>query len=73
MELRIKFSAEVIISGDSISEIRSEWETMSLFSKEAMKHYAEFDEVLLVDDEDYNDLTSEFECCNDPARQDKRT
>ena len=61
MELRIKFSAEVIISGDSISEIRSEWETMSLFSKEAMKHYAEFDEVLLVDDEDYNDLTSEFE------------
>jgi len=73
MELRIKFSAEVIISGDSISEIRSEWETMPLFSKEAMKHYAEFDEVLLVDDEDYNDLTSEFEYGEDDDEDEDET
>ena len=62
MELRIKFSAEVLISGDNINEIRSKWEEIPLFSEEAEEKYgADFCEVLLVDDEDFNDLTHEFE------------
>jgi len=61
MELRIKFSSEIVISGDNINEIRQKWESMPLFSEEAEDNGAEFCEVLLVDDEDYNDLTSEFE------------
>lgn len=64
MELRIKFSASILVKGKDINEIRQKWEDVELFSKEAKKHFAEFDEVLLVDDEDFNDVTSEFEYGN---------
>jgi hypothetical protein len=72
MELRIKFSAEVVISGDNIDEIRSKWENMPLFSEEADEKYgADFCEVLLVDDEDFNDLTHEFEYGEDEDEEDE--
>ena len=61
MEVRIKFSASVVIKGKNLSDIRSKWENLSLWSEEAQKCSAEFCEVELVDDENYNDLTSKFE------------
>jgi len=71
MELRIKFSASILVKGKNINEIRSKWEDVELFSEEAKQHYAEFDEVLLVDDEDFNDLTSEFEYGEDDDDEDE--
>lgn len=61
MEVRIKFNASVVIKGKNLSDIRSKWENLSLWSEEAQKCSAEFCEVELVDDENYNDLTSKFE------------
>ena len=72
MELRIKFSADVLISGEDINEIREKWESMPLFSEEAEEKYsADFCEVLLVDDEDFNDLTHEFEYGEDEEDDDE--
>ena len=61
MELRIRFGASVVISGKNLSEIRSKWENLPLWSEEAQKCSAEFCELELVDDEDFKDLTSKFE------------
>jgi predicted RNA-binding Zn-ribbon protein involved in translation (DUF1610 family) len=61
MELRIKFNASVVINGKNLSDIRSKWENLPLWSEEAQKCSAEFCEVELVDDEDFEDLTSKFE------------
>ena len=70
MELRIKFNASVVINGKNLSDIRSKWENLPLWSEEAQKCSAEFCEVELVDDEDFNDLTSKFEGYEDDDEED---
>ena len=61
MEVRIKFSADLIIEGETIQEVRSKWENMPLFSEEAKAAKAEFSEILLIEDAaTYEDLWSEF-------------
>lgn len=50
MEVRIKFSADLIIEGSNLDEIRSKWESLPLFSQEAKECGAEYCETLLTED-----------------------
>lgn len=60
--VRIKFSADLVIEGESIEAVKSKWEAMPLWSKEAKDCDVEFSEVLLVEDaETYADLRPEFD------------
>ena len=63
MEVRIKFSAEVYIKGEDMSEIKSKFEMLPLFSADALEdNGAEFGEILLVEDaETYKDLRKEYD------------
>lgn len=62
MEVRIKFSADIYIEGETMKEIRSKWENLPLWSEKAKERSAEFSEVELVEDaETYNDLRNEFD------------
>ena len=61
MEIRIKFSADLIIKADTIEDARNKWEGMPLWSEEAKNCGVEFSEVLLIEDaETYEDLMSSF-------------
>lgn len=61
MEVRFKFSADLVISGDSIAEIKEKWETMPLFSQDAEKCGVEYCETALIEDaETYEDLMNLF-------------
>jgi hypothetical protein len=62
MEVRIKFSADIYIEGETMKEIKDKWENIPLFTTEALACGAEPSEVLLVEDADtYNDLRNEFD------------
>jgi hypothetical protein len=63
MEVRIKFSGEVYIKGENMSEIKSKFEMLPLFSADALEdNSAEFGEILLVEDaETYKDLRKEYD------------
>jgi hypothetical protein len=63
MEVRIKFSAEVYVKGEDMSEIKSKFEMLPLFSADALEdNSAEFGEILLVEDaETYKDLRKEYD------------
>ena len=63
MEVRIKFSAEVYVKGENMSEIKSKFEMLPLFSADALEdNGAEFSEILLVEDaETYKDLRKEYD------------
>lgn len=57
MEVRIKFSADLIIEGSNLDEIRSKWESLPLFSQEAKECGVEYCETLLTEDaETYEDI-----------------
>jgi hypothetical protein len=60
MEVRITFRSELFIQGDSLEEVRSKWENMELFSEEANAAGACEIELVSVEDENYNDIMSEF-------------
>ena len=62
MEVRFKFSADVCIEGADLAEIVSKFESMPLFSQEAMNEgHADDIETLLVEDADtYEDLMDEY-------------
>lgn len=61
MQVRIKFSADLIITGCDMEEVKRKWEGMPLFSQEAKDCSAEYCETLLIEDaEDYTDLTEEY-------------
>lgn len=66
MDVRIKFDADLIISGDTMQEVRSKFESMQLFSQEAKDSGVEFSEIQLVEDsETYDDLRHEYDHCYD--------
>ena len=61
MEVRIKFSADLVIEGDTLDEVRQKWEAMPLFSEDANECGVEFCETLLIEDADtYESLDNEF-------------
>ena len=66
MDVRIKFDADLIISGETMQEVRSKFESMQLFSQEAKDFGVEFSEIQLVEDADtYDDLQHEYDHCYD--------
>lgn len=61
MQVRIKFSADLIVTGCDIEEIRRKFEGMPLFSKQAQDCGVEFSEFLLIENADnYDDLWREY-------------
>ena len=61
VEVRIKFSADLYIEGNTIEEVREKWENMPLFSPDAEKCGAEYCETLLIEDaETFKDLSDKF-------------
>ena len=66
MDVRIKFDADLIISGETMQEVRSKFESMQLFSQDAKDSGVEFSEIQLVEDSDtYDDLRHEYDHCYD--------
>ena len=61
MKVRFKFDADLVIEGTNMEEVKEIWFNLPLFSKEARECYAEFGEILLVEDaENYDDLMNEY-------------
>ena len=61
MKVRFKFSADLVVNGESLDQIREKWENLPLFSQEAQNCGVEFCETLLItDSETYEDLTDEM-------------
>jgi hypothetical protein len=64
MEVRIKFSADMVVSGKDMEEVKSKFMKMPLFTKEALDCGVEFCEYELIEDADtYDDLSEEFNEC----------
>ena len=56
MKVRIKFSADLYIDGENMKQVKDKFMSMPLlFSKEALKCNAEFNELELVEDADTNE------------------
>lgn len=61
MRVRITFRSEVYLEGDNLEEIRKEWENLDLYSEDALKHGADFVELVSADDDDTgDDLVDKF-------------
>ena len=68
MEVRIKFSADIYIEGETMQEVREKFESMELWSQEALDCGVEFSEIQLVEDaETYDDKRKEYDHCYDKA------
>jgi len=66
MEVRIKFSADIVITGDTMQDVRENFEGMELWSDKAKSSMVEFSEILLVEDaETYDDLMHDYDHCYD--------
>ena len=61
MRVRIKFDADLVIEGKDMKEVCHNWESLPLFTKDAMKCGVEFGEIILIEDaETYDDLSDEY-------------
>jgi DNA-directed RNA polymerase subunit RPC12/RpoP len=66
MEVRIKFNADIVITGDTMEQVRSKFESMPLWSEDAKECGVEFSEIQSVEDANtYNDLEHEYNHCYD--------
>jgi hypothetical protein len=66
MEVRIKFNADLVITGETMAEVREKFEGMPLWSQEAKDCGVEFSEIELVEDaETYDDKRNEYDHCYD--------
>lgn len=66
MEVRIKFDADLVITGETMAEVREKFESMELWSQEAKDCGVEFSEIELVEDaETYNDVRHDYDHCFD--------
>lgn len=66
MEVRIKFDADIVVTGDTMQEVREKFESMELWSQEAKDCHVEFSEIQLVEDaETYDDLMHDYDHCYD--------
>ena len=60
--VRIKFSADIVIEANTIKDARKKWEAMPLWSDEAKASGVEYSATLLIEDaETYDDLTDKWE------------
>lgn len=60
MRVRITFRSEIYLEGDSLEEIRNKWENTDLYSEDALKHGADFVELVSADDVDTGEELGEF-------------
>ena len=61
MKVRIKFSADLVIEGTTLKDIRNRWESIPLFSKEAQDCGVQYSETLLIENANtYDDLSREW-------------
>ena len=61
MRVRIAFRADVLIEGETMADVRRQWEEMELFSQEAEDADVCFLDVDCIEDADtYEDLETEF-------------
>lgn len=61
VKVRIKFSADIVIEGETLSDVKENWERMPLWSKEALDSGVDFCEELLIEDaETYEDIENEW-------------
>lgn len=61
MRVRIKFSADIVIEGESMKEVREKFDGFPLFSADALDEGVEFCETMLIEDaETYKDLREEY-------------
>ena len=61
-KVRFKFSADIVIEGDNMQDVREKWEMFPLFSADALDNGVEFCETLLIEDAETNeDLVEEYE------------
>ena len=66
MEVRIKFDADIVITGDTMQDVREKFEGMELWSQEAKDCPVEFSEIQLIEDaETYHDLRHDYDHCYD--------
>jgi hypothetical protein len=57
VRVRVKFSADLVVEGETIEQAQEKWLTMPLFSEEAKDCGVEYSETLLVEDaETYEDI-----------------
>ena len=57
VRIRVKFSADLIVEGETIEQAQEKWLTMPLFSEEAKDCGVEYSETLLVEDaETYEEI-----------------
>lgn len=64
MEVRIKFDADLVITGETMAEVREKFESMPLWSQEAKDCGVEFSEIQLVEDaETYDNLQHCYDHC----------
>lgn len=57
VRVRVKFSADLIVEGETIEQAQEKWLTMPLFSEEAKDCGVEYSETLLVEDaETYEEI-----------------
>ena len=64
MEVRIKFDADIVITGSTMQEVREKFESMELWSQGAKDCHVEFSEIQLVEDANtYDDLRHEYDTC----------
>jgi predicted RNA-binding Zn-ribbon protein involved in translation (DUF1610 family) len=70
MKVRIKFDADIVITGDNMAEVREKFEGMELWSQQAKDCHVEFSEIKLVEDADtYEDLEHKYNHCQDNNEQ----
>lgn len=61
MRVRIAFRADVLIEGETMADVRRQWEEMELFSQESEDADVCFLDVDCIEDADtYEDLETEF-------------
>ena len=63
MEVKITFTSSVCIKCNDIKEAKEKWEWLKLYSNEAIKMGADYDDIISVervDDGSYKDLENEF-------------
>lgn len=66
IEVRIKFDADIVITGDTMQDVREKFESMELWSQDAKDCHVEFSEIQLIEDADtYNDLQHDYDHCFD--------
>ena len=71
MEVRIKFDADIVITGDTMQDVREKFESMELWSQEAKDCHVEFSEIQLIEDADtYKDLADEYNSCYNNNKDD---